>query len=365
VSVQATDRLPRELALVVERDTRGHAVDPGWRLAAARAESHRAAGAIEDGAWRPVEDGGVEVRLGDAFSGILLRLRTSHDGFAGEAQTYQDVGDASWRAPAELERAACVENPKASIRKEQGMRSDLSSRTYRTVGLAVLLSTVPVAAFASESPGQPTIRVVARGAVTVKPDRAEIVLGVMTDKETATAAVAENARKMGRVLVVLKKEFGGTGEIKTSEISVHPRFDESRDGTVNRHHIHGYTAINTLRISLPDTRVVGPLLDSAFQAGANTIEDVEFTLKDRESAQNQALHDASAKARSRATAMAEGQGMRVGDVISVSEGERDSPFSEFQDKALYKYANIMPMPLEPGSIQVSATVTVVFALKAR
>ena len=65
--------------------------------------------------------------------------------------------------------------------------------------------------------------------------------------------------------------------------------------------------------------------------------------------------------------MAEGQGMRVGEVVSVSEGERDGLFSEFQDKSLlHRYsANVVPMPLEPGSIQVSATVTVVFALKTR
>lgn len=250
------------------------------------------------------------------------------------------------------------------------MSSDISSRLRTAVGLVVIVSMVPVAAVASESPGQPsapTIRVVARGVVTVKPDRAEIILGVTTDKKTATAAVAENDRKMERVLAVLKKEVGSTGEIKTSEITVRSRFEESRTGVQNRHHILGYTAVNTIRIRLPDTRGVGPLLDSAFQAGANTVDDVEFTLKDSETAQNQALREASAKARARAGAMAEGQGMRVGDVMSVSEGQRDSLLAEFQDTAgsFRRGVAFAPMPLEPGSIEVSATVTVVFALKSR
>src|SRR6185503_6493886 len=67
----AQDRLPREVALVVERDKREDAIDPSWRLAALGAESLRAAQAIHDGAWWPVENGGVELRLGDPFSGII------------------------------------------------------------------------------------------------------------------------------------------------------------------------------------------------------------------------------------------------------------------------------------------------------
>jgi hypothetical protein len=98
--------------LFVERDTREDAIDPGWRLAAVGTESHRAAGSIYEGAWWPLEDGGIEVRLGDAFSGILLRLHASNDGFAGEARTYQDVGDIFWRASAELERNPCAGRPK-------------------------------------------------------------------------------------------------------------------------------------------------------------------------------------------------------------------------------------------------------------
>ena len=104
------------------------------------------------------------------------------------------------------------------------------------------------------------------------------------------------------------------------------------------------------------------VLDVAFQAGANTVESVTFTLKDPEAAQNAALRSASAKARARATAMAEGQGLRVGDVIAVSECAHDGGPIEggFPKAAMLRSASV-----EPGSIEVTATVTVVYALKAR
>jgi uncharacterized protein YggE len=205
--------------------------------------------------------------------------------------------------------------------------------------------------------------VVAQATVTVKPDQGELDLGVTSAKKTAAAAVAENDRKMERVLAALKREIGADGEIKTSELSMRPRFEESRSGLPTQH-VLGYTVTNTVHVRVAKTRAVGRLLDVAFEAGANTVERVELTLKDPEAAQNQALRAASAKARARATAVAEGQGLRIGDVISLSEGDGEEPFDKLLGKGLrYKAsANVMATPIEPGSVEVTATVTVVFAL---
>jgi uncharacterized protein YggE len=66
--------------------------------------------------------------------------------------------------------------------------------------------------------------------------------------------------------------------------------------------------------------------------------------------------------------MGEGQGLRVGDVISVVEGERLDPFGSIEGGGGYRYktsANLRAMPIESGAVEVAATVTVVFALKSR
>ena len=235
------------------------------------------------------------------------------------------------------------------------------------VGGALVVASIVVAIPPGASASEPsTIRVVAQASVAVKPDQAEVDVGVTTDKKTAAAAVAENERRMAQVIGALKKEIGADGEVKTSEVSVTPRFEESRNGVAQR--ILGYTVTNTVHVRDANVKAVGRLLDAALQAGANTVERVGFTLKDPESAQNAALRAASAKARARATAMADGQGLRVGDVLSITEGEM---FGPFQDKevlgnvSLREVAKAETMPVEAGSIEVSASVTVVFALKAR
>jgi len=234
----------------------------------------------------------------------------------------------------------------------------------RICGVLSVLLIVPAVAAAAEpaaSPHASTIEVVSQGSVAVTPDRAVLDLGVKTDKKTATAAIAENDRKMELVLAALKKELGASGDVKTSEFSVTPRFAESRRAEVNPP-ILGYTVSNTVHVRVDDVKAVGRLLDRAFQAGANTVENLEFTVKDPEAAQNAALRAASAKARARATAIADGLGVRVGQVISVNEPNR-------WDHIAANVSNLRgfdkAVPIEAGSVTVAATVAVVFAVTAR
>jgi uncharacterized protein YggE len=229
--------------------------------------------------------------------------------------------------------------------------------------ISLMTSMVATAAEPSAS-AQPTIRVVANSTVAMKPDRAQLILGVTTDKKTATAATAENDKKMEQVLAVLKKEVGADGEVKTAELNVVPRLSAPQRGQPNRP-IVGYTVTNTLHVRVADIRSVGRLIDRAFQAGANTVERLEFSVKNPDGAQNEALRAASAKARARATAMADGLGLRVGHVLSVSEGDEAETFIARNIRANADKVGGASTPIEPGSIEVTATVTVVFALAAR
>src|SRR5262249_45283500 len=121
----------------------------------------------------------------------------------------------------------------------------------RTLAALAISSTVlATAAAAADAPPQrstPTIRVVAQATVRAKPDQADIDLGVATDKKKAAAAISENQQKMEKVLAAVKKELGADGEIRTSEVSVHPRFEETRAGTQTAR-VLGYTAANVIHV---------------------------------------------------------------------------------------------------------------------
>ena len=60
-----------------------------------------------DGVWRPTV-GGALIDLGDGFSGLLLVMHRNSWGYSGSASTYQDVGDESLRAKADLWPVSCA-----------------------------------------------------------------------------------------------------------------------------------------------------------------------------------------------------------------------------------------------------------------
>ena len=65
---------------------------------------------------------------------------------------------------------------------------------------------------------------------------------------------------------------------------------------------------------------VGSLIDAAFAAGANTLDNVQFTVQDDTQAREQALTMAVEDARRKADVLASAAGLQVASIESISEG---------------------------------------------
>src|ERR1700735_2866994 len=68
------------------------------------------------------------------------------------------------------------------------------------------------------------VRANGEAAVTVKPDRAQISIGVVNQNPTAQAAAAANATQTSQVIEVIKRTLGPGGELKTSGYSLSPQY---------------------------------------------------------------------------------------------------------------------------------------------
>ncbi|PYT12461.1 MAG: hypothetical protein DMG59_23325, partial [Acidobacteria bacterium] len=97
----------------------------------------------------------------------------------------------------------------------------------------------------------------------------------------------------------------------------------------------------------------GPVIDAATEAGATSIGGLRFSLRDPEPQRLQALRLATLQAKSHAEAMASGLGGKVGAVISLEEG---NAVRVQQLVASAGAAASTPTPVEPGLIEVQATV---------
>ncbi|HSB11093.1 MAG TPA: SIMPL domain-containing protein [Blastocatellia bacterium] len=219
-----------------------------------------------------------------------------------------------------------------------------------------LASTAPILA-QEASPTRPTIRVSSDASITVKPDEAEINLGVVTQAETAQAAAIQNAQKQDAVIAELRKILGANADIKTIGYSVSPTYRYPKEG--GQPTISGYSASNTVQIKTSDLSKVGKLIDASTQAGANSIQALRYTLKDDSAARAQALREASTKARAKAEAIASALGLKIARVLRVEEGASGPrPLYEIEGASGGALrAQMAPTPVEAGSIEVRASIT--------
>jgi uncharacterized protein YggE len=78
-------------------------------------------------------------------------------------------------------------------------------------------------------------------------------------------------------------------------------------------------------------------------------------LKDEQAARTQALREAALKARAKADALASALGLKIQRVLFVEESAQSAPIPIYARAAME--ASVAQTPVEPGTIDVRATVT--------
>lgn len=202
--------------------------------------------------------------------------------------------------------------------------------------------------------------------VEAEPDRARVHFAVETEGETAAAAGQLNAARMNQVMASVR-EAGQETEglrVETFGYALQPRYgavqaDRSRE-------IVGYTARNTLQVTVDDVDGVGGLIDAALGAGANRVASLVFEVRDPGPYRREALQEAIREARAEAEVMAAALGMELGRPIEVQGGANvpfPRPFFQSADRAMEMASMQAPTPVEAGLQTISASVTIRFRLE--
>ena len=196
-----------------------------------------------------------------------------------------------------------------------------------------------------------TVTTNGHGVITAVPDEATVSAGVRTDGATAAAALAANATKMNALIAALKAANGD--ELQTQQVSLYPTTDQQGKVT-------GYTAQNTVSAKAK-IAAAGALIDAAVGAGANNVDGPSLTLSDQDALYRDALKKAVQDARAKAVALADAGGFGVGPVSTVVEqGAAAQPVFA---RAAALGAKDASTPIEPGTTDVTADVTVSFTIR--
>jgi uncharacterized protein len=188
------------------------------------------------------------------------------------------------------------------------------------------------------------------GVVTTTPNRAELSFGVVSQGQTARAAITANGTAANRVTTALRTAGIAPADIRTEQVSLEPRYTEGNQ------RIAGYTATTTVSAALRDLARAATVIDAAVGAGANTVFGPTLSRSDATTLYRDALEEAVDDAREKAGVLAGAADVRLGDIVAVTESGA-SPVVPIAERAAADAPGI-----EPGTQRIEAMVTVTFAI---
>ena len=242
------------------------------------------------------------------------------------------------------------------------------SQSFRTLGAgalgALIVAVAALSVHAGPSAAAPvtasdaathTITVSASGRVTVVPDVARVTLGVSITLPTVKAARASAADSMTKIIAAIKKLGVADADIQTVGLSLYPQY---ANGSSTR--IAGYTISEQLSITIRNLDNAGDVVDAATANGATDVNGISFELADPAKGMNDARASAVAAAQASAQAMATAGHVSLGSVVAITDATPPTPIFYGVKAAAPDAA---ATPIQVGTQDVSATVTVVFAIE--
>ncbi len=212
---------------------------------------------------------------------------------------------------------------------------------------------------AAATPISGKITVTGTGTATGTPNQLVLTMGVQVNGTSVTSAVAQANRAADRVIAALARRGVPKKDIQTANFSIYPNYANYSQVPV------GYQVSEQLTITVSPLTRAGSQIQAAVTAGGNatTVDGVSLNLTDTGALMRSARANAIADARARATQYAGALGEHVTGVISISEQSQAVPYPILYGLAAGARAPAArPVPIKPGTQQVTAQVTIVFAI---
>ncbi len=249
-------------------------------------------------------------------------------------------------------------------------------KTIALVGTVIIAGVLVVGCGTANSPqagteisGNPgslvnVIVVSGRGLTTSLPDEATINVSVENDGATAAAALDANSKDTQKVLDRLKAEGVADSAIETANVVVYP--NRYYDSDTGQEKTTGYRAQNSVTVTFTDFELMADVFAAVTEAGADSVHGPSWQLSEDNPAVLTALTKAVENARIKAEALAQAQGVNLGEAIVITEGSVSTPYPVYYDRqetSAGMDSSVTPPPLNPQNIEVSATVSVTYPME--
>lgn len=192
----------------------------------------------------------------------------------------------------------------------------------------------------------------------ITPDVATVTFAATARATSAQAAMRSSSGSIDRVVGAVRRV--GVDEVRSLPVRLRrlPQADRGRPIPGFRR----YEATQAVTARVVDLETLPGLIDAVVAAGADEVTGPRFGLIDPGAARRPTVADAVEAARRRASAMADAAGMRLGPPVEIREREGGwTPVArERATSATTPAPDSVSPPVEPGTLTVTASVTVTF-----
>lgn len=240
--------------------------------------------------------------------------------------------------------------------------------------LAVFCSAA-ILAFSSLAPAQAenerpyrVLSLSGTGEVLARPDTASINSGVVSNAKTAQAALAANSAAMNSLFRELKAAGIADRDLQTSNFSIVPQYTpyDPKNPAPQHERIIGYQVSNGVTVRVRDLDRLGRLIDQMTTAGANRMNGISFYVDKTENLMEEARRKAMADVRRKADLYAEGLGVKLKRVLTISENVSQpgpQPMRAAGLMAMSEGASRKAAPVAAGEQSLSIRLSVTWELE--
>ena len=205
------------------------------------------------------------------------------------------------------------------------------------------------------------ISVSGEGLVEVMPDRATISVGVVTREKNPSEVQNANAKAAANVINSIVALGIERKKISTGNYNFNPIYRHTENG---KRILEGYEATNSVTVIVDDLNLVGKVIDTALNHGANRVDSLNFGLSNKTAYQDEALRLAvlDAKRKAEVAVAALGKSIVGIRVVSIDSSSVSSPRNYKMSRSMAMEDAVAETPIESGTLTCSARVHVEFEI---
>lgn len=227
---------------------------------------------------------------------------------------------------------------------------------------AAALTVCAQAAKGTECPPQRTISVSGSATVSVDADLAVVHVGFKFYAPDANTAYAKATQTSNAIMSALTGLSIPKTDIEGSDQSLqHTSLFELQQDPANRAQREFTVAQSWTARVAPDQ--AAKVLDAAIRAGANDSGSIDWTVRDTAPLEAEAAGKAVQNAHAIAEKIAASSGVRLGKLLTASEGQSTPIFPRPMMMAMAKNAEQQPLAVNARRVQVSMTVNAAYEIE--